>query len=981
MRVSTERERTLEELLLPGTPERVERRYRTLAERAEQTSFGLLEEDVVMLDTETTGLSFRNNELIEIAAARISGREVVKRFQTFVHPTGNIPAEIQVLTGINDLDVSNAPRAEEAVAALADFVGGMPVVAHNASFDRTFIERVPGGRDVSDTWIDSLALSRIALPRLSSHRLADMASAFGCSSVTHRAMADVDALCGMWRILLLALSDLPVGLLGHLADMHADVPWSYRVILANLATQDTGATFSLRGVRADLVGSDMRSRKKDANDVFITPDCGPSAREVEAAFGEDGVVSRMYEAYERRDQQRVMAEEVRSAFVEGTHRAVEAGTGVGKSMAYLVPAVLFAQENNVTVGVATKTNALTDQLVSQELPALAQALPGGLSFCSVKGYDHYPCLRRLELASVRELPVDVVEHDGQSDSAVAADMLTAIAVTYAFVCQSCDGDLDALGIRWRHVPRSLLTTTSADCMKTRCPFYPHACLVHGNRQRASRSDVVVTNHSLLLRDVALDGALLPPIRHWVVDEAHSFEQEARRQWAHEFASESVQTTFATLGGISSGVLHGLYVRSAELDAAELVARLITKAAAAVQRASVSSASLVADIHGLVAVAGRSGGYDNLTLWIGDDVRATDEWAAIERASAQAADQLEQAAKALDEAREAIAAESTQMASELSDAVRSLRTLLEAIKIIVLEPTEEYVYSAELSRAKRRTRRERLVAERLDVGATLAERWYPEIRSVVYTSATIAVGKSFEHFDHAVGFDLLPPETHRSVRLNSSFDYENHMSVVVARDMPAPQSREYLDALENLLFDVHVSMGGSVLTLFTNRREMERVYTGLSPRLAQVGLDLACQERGTSPRRLRERFMSEETLSLCALKSFWEGFDAAGDTLRCVVIPKLPFASPQDPLVREREAREDRSWWRYSLPEAVLSVKQAAGRLIRTSSDTGVLVIADSRVSTKRYGKTFLNALPQPDHVDMSCENVGRYIDLWRGSRR
>ena len=128
-------------------------------------------------------------------------------------------------------------------------------------------------------------------------------------------------------------------------------------------------------------------------------------------------------------------------------------------------------------------------------------------------------------------------------------------------------------------------------------------------------------------------------------------------------------------------------------------------------------------------------------------------------------------------------------------------------------------------------------------------------------------------------------------------------------------------------------------------------------------------------------MNEETLSLCALKSFWEGFDAAGDTLRCVVIPKLPFASPQDPLVREREAREDRSWWRYSLPEAVLSVKQAAGRLIRTSTDTGVLVIADSRISTKRYGRTFLNALPQPEHVDMSCENVGRYIDLWRGSRR
>ena len=144
-------------------------------------------------------------------------------------------------------------------------------------------------------------------------------------------------------------------------------------------------------------------------------------------------------------------------------------------------------------------------------------------------------------------------------------------------------------------------------------------------------------------------------------------------------------------------------------------------------------------------------------------------------------------------------------------------------------------------------------------------------------------------------------------------------------------------------------------------------------------DVACQELGSSPRRLRSRFMAEKTLSLLALRSFWEGFDATGDTLRCVVIPKLPFASPNDPLVRERDRREDRAWWRYSLPEAVISVKQAAGRLIRSSTDTGVLVLADSRIVSKGYGRLFVSSLPSGNVSRLERANVGRYIRMWRSS--
>lgn len=969
--------RTIASLLLSGTPRTICERYLSMPERAEQTTFGLLEKDIVVLDTETTGLSWRKNKLIEIAAARIDGREVVDRFQTFVHPGCPIPPEIVSLTGIRDIDVMDAPSDREAVAALAEFVGGQPVVAHNATFDRSFIQAMPGGDEVTDVWIDSLVLSRIALPRLSTHRLADMAQAFGCECVTHRAADDVDALCGMWRVFLLGLSDLPGGLLQRLADMHPEVDWPIRPLFAHLAQDAYGATFSLRDVRRALVAQGDTHRRTDFDDLDGCVRV-PSADQVDDAFGDEGVVAGLYDAYEHRPEQVSMAQEVRASLDEGSHRAIEAGTGVGKSMAYLVPQIMFAHQNDVTVGVATKTNALTDQLVAQELPALDAALPGGVSYCSIKGYDHYPCLHRVDLAMVRELPDPPSSWSDGADEA-RADMLSAYAVIAAYASQSPEGDLDALGIRWQLLPRDSVTTTPSECLRTRCPYFPHECFVHGARRRAACSDVVVTNHAMLLRDIDLDNAILPPIRHWVVDEAHSFEQEARRQWAKELSKDAATNVFTQVGGVRHGIIHNVLVQSATLDCATLAAGLLTKAATSTHRGSVASEGFFDAVHELIALGRTQGGYDNVTLWIDDQVRQSEVWDSVTTLGAQLLTCLEECAKQLRSASAALAPEAPQLAAEVTEPATKLDELAQAMRVIVLAPDDAYVCSAELYGAKRRRNLERLVAQKFDIGADLSARWYPQTSSVVYTSATIAVGQSFEHFDRSVGFDRLDGVEHKDVQLQSSFDYDTQMSVIVARDMPAPGSDRYLEALEDLLYDTHVHMAGSVLTLFTNRREMDRVYQRLAPRLSTHGLKLLCQEPRSSARRLREQFMADESVSLFALKSFWEGFDAAGDTLRCVVIPKLPFASPNDPLVRERDAREARSWWRYSLPEAVLTVKQAAGRLIRTSTDSGILVLADSRIQTKRYGKTFLQALPSHNCITLESANVGRYIDMWRRS--
>lgn len=378
--------------------------------------------------------------------------------------------------------------------------------------------------------------------------------------------------------------------MARLADMHPDVPWSYRPIFSFLAGQNPGSIFSLSAARADVLKADRADDRVDADELPVLK--MPSREEIEADYAPGGLVNRMYPAYEPRDEQIAMALEVRDALVTGTHRVIEAGTGVGKSMAYLVPFAEAARRNNITVGIATKSNNLADQLMYHELPKLAEQLDGGLSFCALKGYDHYPCLRKLERMSRGQVEITTKRDP--------ADTLTAVAVIMAYVCQSADGDLDSLGIRWRSVNRPDFTTASRECARRLCPFFPDKCLVHGARRRAAHADVVVTNHSLLFRNVAAEGRILPPIRHWVIDEAHSIEREARRQWARVVSADESRVLFERLGGSSTGALSQVSRDLATSEGSTLYLGLTAKATSTVARASMA----IADVFDGVRELGR-----------------------------------------------------------------------------------------------------------------------------------------------------------------------------------------------------------------------------------------------------------------------------------------------------------------------------------------------------------------------------------------
>ena len=996
----------LSDLVTAGTPDDVRRRYASLAGLAREATLSLAESPVIVCDTETTGTDANRDVLIEIAAVRLSGADAVAEFHTFVDPGRHIPDDITELTGISDSDVHGAPSPADAVRAFSEFAGTDDLVAHNATFDRGFVEAAaespcdaPKGR-----WIDTLALSQIVLPRLKNHKLASLARAFGLDAPSHRAGDDVRALAGLWRVLLAGAQTMEPGLAAAIEAISPETDWALREIFAEAAGAHPGVEFTLRNSRAARIGDSTRAARRDCaeDELSFATDA-----EIDAAFGEGGLLEKMYDGYEPREPQRQMALEVNSALREERAAALEAGTGVGKSMAYLVPLALAAKRNKVVMGVATKTNALTDQLVYHELPRLADAL-GGLDYVTLKGYDHYPCLRKLERA-VREA----------SDE--PAGDVERLAALVSFAAETHWGDLDSLNMSLPSFLRSRVTANASDCLKSHCPFHPRLCLLHGARRAANAADIVVTNHALLFCDAQADGGILPPVRHWIIDEAHGAESEARRQLSLDCTAIDYANLLRRLAGPHSSIIASLRRKAGKAAGGSILMGPLAdmeNRAQEVDGAQTVFFELVKRLLDAECAAGeKAAGYDRVELWASPALRESPEWEAMAASGRVLAEKTEGLVRRINDVVmlcEQFEATLSAQQADLANVSSDLRSQEEALMAVLDGTDDSYVFSAELDRRPSR-HVEALHAQKLDIGAALVEMFYPEVRSVVFTSATLSTGGGrsvgdagaggaagpedgggaagrergaaaggdaygatgvtgpFEHFAHGVGIDLIDPGKVTCRQLMSAYDFDGHMGVLLPTDLAHSESGADIDALGDFLCDVHIAMGGSVLTLFTNRRDMETLYRRLKPRLQEVSLDLAAQQRGTSAAQLRERFIDEESLSLFALKSFWEGFDAPGDTLRCVIIVKLPFAKPTDPLSCERRARERQSWTRYTLPESIIEVKQAAGRLIRTSTDEGWLILCDERVRTKGYGKKFLAALPTGDVRELTCSEISEVL--------
>jgi ATP-dependent DNA helicase DinG len=641
---------------------------------------------------------------------------------------------------------------------------------------------------------------------------------------------------------------------------------------------------------------------------------------VDEAFADEGPLAQTIDQFEPRAGQRQMAREVAQVLTDGGVLLAEAGTGTGKTMAYLVPAVLSGHR----VLVSTGTKTLQEQIYFKDLPALARALPVKFTATYMKGRANYLCLHRLDQARARI-------GDGLLDSIAAWAETTPTGDRAELEDLPDDSGL------WTEI-----SATAETCLGSECPQYQQ-CFVTRMRQRAAESDVVIVNHHLLCADAAVRessyGEVIPDCNHMVLDEAHQLEDVATQYFGLSISNYRVDDLVRD----SERLLNGGGIADRNGDMQRAVARVTDHAR-----------QFFGDLAMVRRTRGR-GGEERLRVgpdWFGE---CLDGGVAL----GTALDGLE-AVMAL--AGAAASAAGDQANEDAMTLARRAGELRDDLSILLAASDSKYVYFLET-----RGRGVFLRAAPIDVSAIVKTQLLDRMRATVLTSATLAVAGSFEYVRRRLGI-----EHAEELRVPSEFDFASQSLLYLPRRMPQPRSPEFADAVAGQVLAILQRTEGRAFVLFTSYAMMHAVHETV---MGAVSYPLLVQ--GTAPRSvLLKQFRETPHAVLLATSAFWQGVDVVGEQLSCVVIDKLPFASPGDPITAARieaiNAEGGDAFNDYQVPLAILTLLQGLGRLIRHRTDRGVLAVLDPRLRTMGYGRRFLESFP-PAPVTQDVAEIARFF--------
>ncbi|MDY6918158.1 MAG: helicase C-terminal domain-containing protein [Chloroflexota bacterium] len=927
----------------------------------------------VALDLETTGLDPRVDEIIEIGAVKFEGRSVLDTFQTLVKPAQALPYRIQLLTGITAAELEEAPSAPVALSELHDFLAGHPVVGQSISFDLDFLTE--HGLGVPNPAYDTFELAAMLLPGLRDYSLSALADTLDVFYTTrHRALPDAMLAKDVFLALLDRARGLDLSVIAEVERLAKDIDWPPALLFRRIADEKTGDVFcQIPGL--ELSPGDRRKGGRLAPASRRMPlDLDRLAN----MLGADGIMARAVPGFERRPEQVKMLAAVADALNRGEHLVVEAGTGTGKSMAYLVPASRFAVENGLPVVVSTNTINLQDQLIAKDIPDLVRAFEeGGISpprYAQLKGRNNYLCVRRWN--SLRH---------GQSLTELEARFLLR---TLVWACTTVSGDRAELNLTgeepsiWNRV-----CAQSESCLGARCPHQRGGvCFLHRARRAAEKAHILVVNHALLLSDLAssVQGRVIPDYSHLVVDEAHHLEEEATEQWGFEIGAYRLEGFLDRLAGGAGTEGHGGFLgefgghfRGSSVSPAlrEGVARETEAAQRAVQGCRPLLRTFLDTLsHFIEAHAEEPGAYDR-RLRLTNAVRRQPGWDDVELAwenlSLAVADVdscLGRLCGMMEPLPDAGVLDYDDLVMELGALVQWGAELTEQGNAAVFGQNGGMVYWASLRQARGSPT---LNAAPLHVGNVLADELFARKECVVLTSATLSTEGGFEYVRGRLGLTEA-----NELLLGSSFDYERSAMVYVPGDIPEPGQAGYQKAVEQVLVDLGRAVGGKCLTLFTSHSALRASYERIRGPLQGEGILVLGQGLDGSPRRLLETFKANPRSVLLGTSSFWEGVDIVGEALSVLVIARLPFSVPSDPVFAARGELLEDPFNQYAVPQAVLRFKQGFGRLIRSRSDRGVVVLLDKRVRTKAYGAAFIGSLPPCTVKSGPMRHLAREVKAW-----
>lgn len=939
-----------------------------------------------VLDLETTGTS-SEDEIIQVGLVLMDEEfNVFQTLNSFVRPSGPIPAFITQLTGIDDAMVADAPEPDDLLLEMIPLLQDAVLIGHNVSFDAGFLNMAldrAGYSPFDGRKLDTVELLRMLYPSLSSYQLGAVSEQFGIRhDQHHRADSDAMATAILFAECVKKLRSLPLLTLQRFVMLSADndLGWMLREELALREASTALDTDNHRYFRQfAMKAGEWTEEEPPRDEGNDNPLEGVSFEEYLEQVREG--FTALFPDYEEREAQQTMFREVNDAFENNRHLLIEAGTGTGKSLGYLIPSLYFGVKNERKIVVSTHTINLQEQLRQRDLPLLKQVLPFDFRASVFKGRGNYICLRKFE-TKIQSLDFAATAEERQT----ASQMVVWLGETET-------GDQEEINFGNRGGEFWNTVSSDADsCLNRACPWFKR-CFYHRAKQEANLADVVITNHSLLFTDIRADHRLLPSYEYLVIDEGHQVEEVAGKHLGQQLSFYSFLNLANRLAKDSrSGLLPQLrsHIQGESEDEVPKWTEQLDEIIPRFGSLKDSWETVFEQLQSLAAASSGGGqtetGQSVLRLKPGS---LPSQWEPIQNEEGIYFKEMNRTIKVLDkmlsDMKDKLDDTVLQgMLTDLAGAVKDAGRIRDELRVFVRADKPEMVYWIE-SNPSARTKSIQLNTVPADVSGQIREYFFDSKKSVVITSATLSVQKSFHYAAEQLGLNMADERRSRTVLLPSPFHYRSQALVMIPRNFPAVKGAAadpaYLSALVASLSEAARETGGRMLVLFTSYRMLKQVYDPLKEALQGSGIQVLGQGLDSSNRsKLPRRFRQQPESVLLGTSSFWEGVDIPGDALICLAIVRLPFQPPNHPLQEAKAEMLQESgqnpFMKLSVPQAVIRFKQGFGRLIRTSRDKGIVLIYDTRVIETFYGKHFLYSLPGPKIEHMHADQFVPRMREW-----